>query len=108
MVFTDTIRTILTFTALTARNPCVEAFAILFLTLTFLTVASFTLMSCMQQLVFYVLLCLFDLMLMTLIIATAIAIAILGAKFAFSEALAVHFKAFSLFASATVFLFLGN
>ena len=90
MVFADTICTILTFTALSARNPCVEAFTILFLALTFLTVASFALMSRMQQLVLYVLLCLLDLVLMSLVIATSIAIAILCAEFAFTEALTVH------------------
>ena len=57
---------------------------------------------------FYVFFCFFDLVLMRLVIAAAVAIAVFCAEFALSETLAVHFEAFGFFAGAAVFLFLGN
>ena len=79
MVFTKTICTVLTFAALSARNSCVKAFAVLFSALTLFTVAPFSLMPRMLKLVADIFLSLLYLMLMSLVIATAITIAVLCA-----------------------------
>lgn len=79
MVFTKTICTVLAFATLSARNPCVKAFAVLFSALTLFTIASFSLMPRMLKLVADIFLSLLYLMLMSLVIATAITIAVLCA-----------------------------
>ena len=106
MVFADTVGAILALTGLSAGDACVEAFAVLFLTLTLLAVAAPALMLGMLQLMTQVVPGFLDLVLVSLVVATAIAVAIISAHFALPEALAVHLQAFGLFAGAAVFLFL--
>ena len=108
MIFAGSVRTVFTSTGRTTRHTQIEALTVLFLALTLLAVASFALMFSTHQLMTDMISCFANLMLMMLVIRATIAGALISAHFSFPEALAVHFETFGLFASATVFLFLGD
>jgi hypothetical protein len=108
MIPTVPIQTILTFTVTPTSKPCIEAFAILFLTLTLLAIAPLSILNPARCTGFHLnyLLGLHNFFEMLLAVRATVTVAFGCAHLSGRETLTVHFQAFSFFAGTSSFFLL--
>ena len=110
MIRTLSVGTILALTRRTTGYPCIKAFTVLFLTLTFLTIATFPIVLFLWagQLMFDDLSSFTNRIIMFMIVMATIAGTLLSTDLARWEALTVHLETFRFFTCATSLLLLDK